>query len=301
MKMFITITMLGLVLMMNAAAAQTIYWERTEETVNTGKYFDQEHHEEYIREALAEITGKQPRPDTTREELAEIVLDELNKLPVYGQRQVAMLAPEIPYWVMRGYESLNPASLSHSRYLDGVVAGEFMPETDLGVLYTFWCIYDAEWFALSRNPAYKAWISAVLMEYPPLWQALRVADEEELHDGLVVPLQTRDEPYREIDHWINAYTKSEQAFAKPKVRDALVEELLQEAGNDADERFFAREAYGDIAATIPGLSERKFYLLAALGVEFSQEIYELEPETKQMLYFRDFFVSVFDYHREKGK
>jgi len=291
-------TMLLIIAASITAAAQQFTWEHKEDSSRDKVRFDQEHHEEYIRGVLHEMTGKMPRPDATREELAQITLDLLNKLRTYGERQTAMIEPEIPFWFLRGYESLNPRCVSNSRYFDGVVEGTQLPQSDIAVLYSFWCVYDAEWFSVSRDAEYKAWLSAVMVKYPPLWDALRVSSEEELHDGLVVPLQTPDEPYREIDNWINAYWKNVDAFAKPKVRDALVSELLEAAGVDADERFYDEEAYADAKSSLPGLTDRQFFLGAALALEFSQEIYRIDPETKQLLHFRDFFVEVFDYHRK---
>jgi len=118
--------------------------------------FDQEHHEEYVTDAIKELTGKVPRPDATRAELAAIVLALLDQLPAYGQKEVAMVAPPIPGWVLNGYSQLNPTCVSHSRYLDGVLDGTQVPEEDLGALYGFWCVYDAEWFSLARHADYKA-------------------------------------------------------------------------------------------------------------------------------------------------
>ena len=103
------------------------------------------------------------------------------------------------------------------------------------------------------------------------------------------------EPYREIDNWINNFTKHDEAFAKPKVRDALVQELTARGGLESDLRFFEDPAYAGPTPSGLGVSERHFYLLAALSVEYFQEIYELEPETKQLLHFRDYFVSTFRY------
>jgi hypothetical protein len=279
-----------------ALPAQQIIWERQETTTEGMTYFDQEHHEEYVLEAIAELTGQQPPADSTRTELARVTLRLLEELPEYGQKEVAMLRPPIPEWFIEGYLALNPTSVSHSRYLDGIAAGEIVPDAEIGALYAFWCVYDAEWFSLSRHADHKAWLSAVLLDFPPQWLALRGEAEASLHQRLVLPLQTPDEPYREIDNWINNFTKHEEAFAKPKVRDALVQELSARGGLESDVRFFEDPAYGGPTPAGLGVSERHFYLLAALSLEFFQEIYELEPGTKQLGHFRDYFVSTFRYH-----
>jgi len=260
--------------------------------------FDQEHSEDYVTDAIKELTGKVPRPDATRAELAAIVLELLEQLPTYGLKEVAMVQPPIPDWVLRGYSQLNPTCVSHSRYLDGVIDGTQVAERDLGALYGFWCVYDAEWFSLSRHADYKAWLSAVMLQYPPAWMALSGESEPSLHARLVVPRQTPDEPFREIDNWINNFTKHNEAFAKPKVRDALVQELTSHGGLESDERFFEDTAYGGPTPGDFGLSQHNFYLLAALSLEFFQEIYELEPTTKQLNHFRDYFISAFNYHAQ---
>ncbi|MBN2081608.1 hypothetical protein JW859_05290 [bacterium] len=275
------------------ASAQAFEWEPRDHNTNGQPYFDTEHHEEYIQDALRELTGKPPRPDATREELAEITLGLLNDLPEYGQKEVAMVQPPVANWLLAGYRVLNPTCVSHSRYLDAVADQELTGNSEIGALYAFWCTYDAEWFALSRHADYKAWLSAVLVHFPPQWQDLRGESAESLHDRLVVPLQTPDEPYREIDNWINNFAKNSETFIKPKVRDALVQELIDLAGLESDSRYFEDEAYEGLTPEGLGLSEREFYLLAALTLEFSQEIYELDPTTKQPYHFRQYFLHVF--------
>jgi hypothetical protein len=260
--------------------------------------FDQEHHEEYVTDAIKELTGKAPRPDATRAELAAIVLGLLDELPAYGEKQVAMVAPPIPGWVLDGYSQLNPTCVSHSRYLDGVLGGTQAAEEDLGALYGFWCVYDAEWFSLSRHADYKAWLSAVMLHYPPAWMALSGEMEQSLHTRLVAPRQTPDEPFRELDNWINNFVSHRVAFAKPKVRDALVQELTAHGGLEGDTRFFEDTAYAGPTPTDLGLSGRHFYLLAALSLEFFQEIYAAAPATKQLNHFRDYFISTFNYNAQ---
>lgn len=283
-----------------AALAQAFEWEGPiQRGYGERWFFDQEHHDEYVREALYELTGTAPRPDASRDELAGIVSDVLDTLPVYGQKEVAMVQPAIPQWFLAGYLALNPASVSHSRYLDGVAAGELAANADIGALYAFWCVYDAEWFSLSRHADHKAWLSAVLLGFPPQWGALKGESADSLHSRLVAPLMTPDEPYREIDNWINNFTRYDGAFAKPKVRDALVQELIMRGGLEGDVRYFDDSAYdGPVPADL-GLSERQFYLLAALSLEFFAELYEQQPATKQLFHFRDYFVNVFRFQLGK--
>jgi hypothetical protein len=289
---------LSVILVFEATAvnAQQFEWEGPLSPGYAGKpYFDQEHHDDYVLPAIGELTGSMPPASASRAELAQIVAGLLGDLPEYGQKEVAMVKPAIPEWFLSGYLSLNPTSVSHSRYLDSVAAHEMAANGEIGALYAFWCVYDAEWFSLSRHADYKAWLSAVLLQYPPKWQDLRGETSASLHDRLVAPLQTPDEPYREIDNWINNFTSNNEAFAKPKVRDALVQELVGQAGMEADTRFVMDAAYGGPTPDGLGLSVREFYLLAALSLEFFQELYELDPQDKQLLHFRDYFIDAY-YH-----
>jgi hypothetical protein len=257
-------------------------------------YFNQTHDESFAHAALEELSGQRPPADCSRETLAQAVLAELDKLPVYGLKSTPSIKPPIPEWFLQGYRAFQPTSVARSRYLDGVVSGTLPADADHAALYAFWCVYDAEWFSLSRKAPYKAWLSAVMLTYPPAWQRLRGESEDSLHSRLVAPLQTKDEPYREIDNWIKAFTREGDAFAKPKVRDALVDELLANAGLETDPRFFAEKAYSGPTPDSLQLSRRQFYLLAALTLEYYQEIYNAAPETKQPLYFRDYFLGVFN-------
>lgn len=285
-----------LVFTASAANAQPFEWEGPLSPGYAGKpYFDQEHHDEYVLPAIAELTGTMPSADATRAELAQVVGGLLDELPEYGQKEVAMIKPPLSDWFLNGYLSLNPTCVSHSRFLDSVAAHELAANSEIGALYAFWCVYDAEWFSLSRHADYKAWLSAVLLDFPPQWQALRGESAASLHDRLVIPLQTPDEPYREIDNWINNFTSNSEAFAKPKVRDALVQELVGQAGMEADTRFVMDPAYGGPAPAGLGLSVREFYLLAALSLEFFQELYEQDSQNKQLLHFRDYFIDAY-YH-----
>jgi hypothetical protein len=276
-----------------AQAAQTIIIKERTEWTEPMTTFNLEHDDDWAPAVLYELRGGRFGPDATPVELAQATLDLLNGLPTYGQKQTAEVRPAIPRWFLDGYTQLNPVNVAHSRYLDAVDSGALAPNGDIGALYAFWCAYDAEWFSLSMHADYKAWFSAVLLHYPPAWQRLRGESEWDLHGRLVAPLQTPDEPYREIDNWINNFVKHGEAFAKPKVRDALVEELLARAGLETDERFYDDPAYSGPTPSALGLSEREFFLMAALSLEYFQEIYVLEPTGKQILHFRDYFIQTY--------
>jgi len=275
------------------ARAQIVQWDHKEPGPNETTYFDSKHSEAFAYDVLQELTAERPPAGESREELAERTLALLTELPVYGQKETAELKPPIPQWLLDGYARFEPTSVQHSRYLDGVIAGRLEPWADIATLYTAWCAYDAEWFALSRHADYKAWLTALLLTYPPAWEQLDSESAASLHARLVVPLKTKDEPYREIDNWIDNFKKAEGAYIKPKARDALVEELLAKAGMDVDTRFIESPAYAGPAPSTMGLTARQFYLEAALVVEFHHEIYQLEPATRQLLWFRDYFLEMF--------
>jgi hypothetical protein len=286
-------TVLALPVMAAAAWADDIVPWSPNQRAEGRAYFDQEHDEDFAYQALAELSGKQLPSGSTRQAFAKAVLTELDKLPRYGQKETANIKPQIPQWFLDGYRRFEPTTVARSRYLNGVLAGTLPADADRAGLYAFWCVYDAEWFTLSRKADYKAWLSAVMLSYPPQWFELRSESAANLHARLVSSIQTKDEPFREIDNWINAFTKHSDAFAKPKVRDALVDELLAKGGLEADTRMFEDKAYSGPKPSSLGLSQQQFFLLAALVVEYYQEIYELTPATKQPLYFRDYFLGVF--------
>ena len=257
-------------------------------------YFDQEHDETYIWDVLEELSGHRPAAGATREQLAAATIDLLAELPAYGQKQTPAIEPAVPRWFMDGYLSFNPTSISHSRYLDAVWHGDYAVNPDIVALYTAWSTYDAEWFVLSRHADFKAWFTAMLLTFAPDWHRLSGEEEWALHNRLVVPLQTPDEPYREIDNWITNFTKVEGSFLKPKVRDALVQELLSEAGLETDIRYYDDAAYEGPTPGGLGLTDRQFYLLAALAVELHYEIYAQSTQ-KEILHFRDYFLSVYQH------
>lgn len=287
--------MLLLTLIAGLASAQDIVPWNGPAHVNPGDtaYFDQQHDESYAYDALELLSGTRLPDGSTREDFASEVLKALDALRPYGQKSTANIRPEIPNWLTDGYSLLQPAVVAKSRYLNGVLGGTLAPDADLGALYAFYCVYDAEWFSVSRNAAYRTWLSALLTTYPPEWQRLRPQSEWDMHGRLVTPLQTKDEPYREIDNWIGVFVKEPKAFAKPKVRDALIEELIWRGGMDADKRFIAAKAY-DGATPELGLTPKQFYLLAGLSLEYAQEIYALDPANQQILHVRDYFLERFN-------
>ncbi len=290
----LTLTLLALPLLASVAWADDIVrWSPHNRTAGRA-YFDQEHDEGFAYQALAELSGTKLPQGSTRRDFAQAVQAELDQLPRYGQKETANIKPPIPAWFLDGYRRFEPTTVAHSRYLDGVLSGTLPADPDRAGLYAFWCVYDAEWFALSRQADYKAWLSAVLLSYPPQWFELRSESATNLHARLVTTIQTKDEQFREIDNWINAFTKLDDAFAKPKVRDALVDELLAQGGLEADTRMFEDQAYSGPTPGSLGLSQRQFFLLSALVMEYYQELYELSPGTKQPLYFRDYFLGVFN-------
>jgi hypothetical protein len=299
---------LALLVSTPAQAEDKVKFERNTDKPGQEQNYIQynKHSYSFVWDALEELSGQRPAAAASRSELAALTLGYLDSLPKYGQRETASIKPPMPDWFLRGYSRFQPATVSKSRYINGVLDGSLAQDQDLAALYTFWCLYDAEWFNVSRQPDYKAWLSAVALSFPPDWIDLRERGESEsaLHLRLTVPLQTKDEPYREIDNWIKAFTKLNSdrenpdgeggAFAKPKVRSGLVAELLDNAGMSADERLSEKNAYRQAPPGAVGLSDREFFLAAALSVEFFQEIYEANPRTKQTGWFRDYFVSAFN-------
>ena len=259
------------------------------ETIITFNKYD----DSFAWDALEALSGERPAEDSSRSQMGALTLELLNTLETYGQRETAELRPPIPQWFLDGYNSFHPANLQRSRYLTGVEAGTYPPHADIAALYAHWCAYDAEWFGVVRNPDYKAWLSAVLLTYAPTWPKLKGEATADLHDRLVTPLQTRDEPLRELDNWIENFSDSEEAFVKPLVLSALSGELVERGGLNADGRFVDGSAYDAPAPSHLGLSDEHFALLGALTITYFREIYELEPTTKQPLYFRDYFLERF--------
>jgi hypothetical protein len=263
-------------------------------------YFDQKHNDAWAADALKEVSGSAAPAGATPAQMAALVQAQLDKLPAYGEKGVAMVQPIAP-WFLDGYRRYNGGTVQRSRYFNGVLDGSLEPEADIAALYAYWSLYDAEWFSLSRTPGFKAWLSAVALTYPPDWLRLQGESQGALHSRLVTPLQTKDEPYREIDNWISSFKRQDNvgghgqlgAFIKPKVRDALVQELLASAGWESDPRFYEQPSYSGGAPQRVGLSDRQFFLLGALTLEYFQEIYAASPQTKQPLFFRDYFVEAF--------
>jgi hypothetical protein len=287
--------------------------QHTREVAPGEVYFDQHHNDKWAADALKQLGVDAPK-DATPGQLAELTYAQLEKLPAFGEKSTAVLKAAYPDWFIAGYLHYQGASVQRSRFLNWISAYEHegdhsgepaLPDaravSDIAALYAYWSLYDAEWFSLSRTPGFKAWLSAVALTYPPQWTALQSESESELHARLVTPLQTPDEPYREIDNWISSFKNQSNvgghgelgAFIKPKVRDALVQELLASGGMETDARFYEQRAYRSAEPNRTGLSEQQFFLLGALTLEYFQEIYAAHPDTKQPLHFREFFVSSF--------
>jgi hypothetical protein len=300
---------------------ETIIFKRTDSDAPR-KYFDQDYDPDWAFDALAEL-GQRPAARASRTQLAAEVSKLLDAMPAYGQKQTAAggntmtewtasvfgdqagkgasrVRGAIPDWFLDGYSRYRGGTLARSRYLDYVLDGTETADADLAALYSNWSAYDAEWFSASRKPGFKAWLSAVILSDAPRWTELRQEGGVRLHDRLVTPRQTKDEPWREIDNWINNLTQPtadagpSSAFLKPKVREALVQELLAAAGQESDDRFYAERAY-KLEPQVPYLAknEREFFLLAALTLEYFQELYAANPGTQQPLHFRDYFVENF--------
>lgn len=288
----------------SARAEDIVDWKPGEHP-KSGKgsvIFRNEHDESFIWNALEELSGQRPAAKASRSELADAVLAELDKLPKYGQRSTANMQGPVPEWVTDAYSQLGTSTLPSSRYMKYYTSGqhpEFFGDDDLvrqtSGLYGFFCMYDAEWFSVARIPAYKAWLSALALTYTPHWAEFKGQGDKALHSRLVTPIQTKDEPWREIDNWITAFTRPELdgepvVFVKPLVRSAMVAELLDNAGMEADPRFLEERAYTNSAPDLPGLDERQADLLAALTLELCQEIYEQDSTTRQPLWVRDWLL-----------
>jgi hypothetical protein len=297
------------------AAEDHVEWSPlTKQALDPGdkRYFDLEYKARWADEVLAELGAAAPGETSTRGDYARAALGVLEaKLPSTN-RMAAQARPAVPGWLLEGYSRFQPRAVARSRWLSDLIAGmQGQPQVnplvradaDIAALYAYWCMYDAEWFNASRNAGFKAWLSALQLSYPTAWQRLSREDQAELHSRLVLPLQTKDEAYREIDNWIEALQRNAGGFTKPLVRRALVEELLQRGGyNPPDEngrvrpidpRLFEDPAYKAGAPSGLGMTDREFFLLAALSVEFSGELNLLQPDLPQLRPFADYFVAAF--------
>lgn len=278
------------------------------------RYFDMAYNEAWAREVLAELGGA-VAPGASRGDFARAVNAALTA-ELGTPRQVALADAPLPSWVLDGYRRFEPRTVARSRWMNDVharlngqtpVNAKVQVERDIVALYTYYCMYDAEWFNASRNGAFKAWLTALQLTYPGDWQRLNRESKQQLHDRLVAPLQTKDEAYREIDNWITALKNNEGGFTKPLVRRALVEELLQRGGynppgrdgkpKEMDPRLFEDPAYRAGAPAGLGLSDREFFLLAALCVEFSGELHLLGPQSSNLKVFADYFTTAFEQAR----
>jgi hypothetical protein len=290
----------------------------TKQTLGPGdvRYFNMSYSDAWAGDALRQLGATPPGPGATRGDYAKAVYQVLQDKVPATSRSVARAEPPVPDWLVAGYMKYEPATVAKSRWLNDVVAGlngqaqvnpKVKPDADLAALYAYWCIYDAEWFNAARKPDYKAWLTALQLTYPADWQRLDGESKEQLHSRLAVPLQTKDEPYREIDNWATALKNNHGDFAKPLVRRSLVAELLQRGGvsipgpdgqpQPVDQRLFQDPAYKGAVPAGLGLSDQDFFVLAALCVEFSGELNTLSPRLQQLKPFAQYFIDAFE--REK--
>jgi len=300
------------------ADGEQIKWgPLTKEALGPGdtRYFDMAYNATWADDALRQLGAAPPPKGASRGDYAAVVTRLLkDKIP--ASKQAARMPAPVPTWLIDGYQKFQPATVAKSRWLNDVIAGmssqpqvnpKVKPDADIAGLYAYWCMYDAEWFNAARKPSYKAWLTAVQLSYTAEWALLNHQDKADLHARLVAPLQTKDEPYREIDNWIGALKTNNGGFAKPLVRRSLVEELLQRGGlalpgadgkpREVDQRLFTDPAYkGEVPAGL-GLSDKDFFVLAALSVEFSGEINQIEAGLPQLDPFAKYFIDAFE--REK--
>lgn len=298
-----------------AQAADIVDWQPLTKTpLGPGdrRYFDMAYNEGWARDVLAELGANDPGRFPSRGDHARVLRETLAE-KLGTTRAVALAQPPAPQWLIDGYDSFQPRSVARSRWMDDVISGaggraqvnpKVKAERDIAALFAYYCIYDAEWFNASRSGAFKAWLTALQLSYPADWQRLDRESKDALHRRLVAPLQTPDEPYREIDNWITALKNNDAGFAKPLVRRALVEELLMRGGysppgrdgkpKELDPRLFEDPAYKAGAPAGLGLSDREFFLLAALCTEFAGELHMLDPDMPQLKPFADYFISAFE-------
>lgn len=302
-----------------AGDGSDIQWQPlTKQALGRGdtRYFDMAYNATWAGDALRQLGATPPGAGASRGDYAKAVWQVLQDKVPATNRTAALAEPPVPGWLLEGYNQFQPATVAKSRWMNDVFAGatnqpqvnpKVQPDADLAALYAYWCMYDAEWFNAARKPGYKAWLTAVQLTYPAAWQRLNREGKAALHARLVGPLQTKDEPYREIDNWATALENNAGDFAKPLVRRSLVEELLQRgglslAGADGkpraiDQRLFADPAYKGAVPGGLGLSDQDFFVLAALSVEFSGELNQLQPDPPQLKPFAQYFIDAFK--REK--
>jgi hypothetical protein len=280
------------------------------------RYFDMQYDGSWANEVLVSLGAASPGTSAPRGEYAQAVTKLLRSRISSMDRSVALAQPPVPGWLIEGYSAFQPRTVAKSRWMNDLLAGmngqpqanpKVKADRDIAALYAYYCMYDAEWFNASRKASYKAWLTAVQLSYPAQWQRLNREDKTGLHDRLVVPLQTKDEPYREIDNWITALKNNDGGFAKPLVRRSLVEELLQRGGYNppaadgkapvVDARLMEDPAYKGAVPSSLGLSDKEFFLLAALATEFAGELNMVEPDMPQLRPFAQYFIDAFE--REK--
>ncbi|MCB1221480.1 MAG: hypothetical protein H7A35_04580 [Planctomycetales bacterium] len=254
-------------------------------------YFDQKHDASWVAPALGRLSGQAMGDSVSNGEAIAMIQAQLASLPEVAVMQNKMAELPIPQWYLTGYRDNQPTKLAKSRYMNGVLDGSLEMEPDIAALYGFWCCYDAEWFVLSSDPELRAWLGAVMLSYADDWQRLDSESAESLHNRLVKPIQTKDEPYREIDNWIHAFKSTDGVFLKPKVRDVLVQEFVYQSGMQSDERYFSQRGWDSFELPGPvGISKEDFMLMTALVLEFAPQL-AADPATPQQIgWFREFLV-----------
>ncbi|MCB1186640.1 hypothetical protein KDL29_05670 [bacterium] len=254
-------------------------------------YFDQKHDASWVAPALERLSGQAIGDSVSNGEAIGMIQAQLSALPEVAVMSNMMAELPIPQWYLDGYRDNQPTRLAKSRYMNGVIDGSLKMEPDIAALYGFWCCYDAEWFVLSSDPELRAWLGAVMLTYADDWKRLDSESADELHNRLVKPLQTKDEPYREIDNWIHAFKSTDGVFLKPKVRDVLVQEFIHQAGMQSDERYFSKQGWDSFELPgAVGISKSDFMLMTALVLEFAPQLAADPATPEQIGWFREFLI-----------
>ncbi|MEZ5336704.1 MAG: hypothetical protein R3F46_00435 [bacterium] len=254
-------------------------------------YFDQVHDASWVAPALERLSGQTLGSEISNGQAIALIQAELASLPEVAVKQNRMAELPIPQWFSQGYSTNQPTRLAKSRYMNGVLDGSLQMQPDIAALYGFWCCYDAEWFVLSSKPELRAWLGAVMLSYADDWQRLDSESAEALHARLVTPIQTKDEPYREIDNWIHAFKSTDGVFLKPKVRDVLVQEFVHQSGMESDTRYFSEQGWDSFELPGPvGLEKDDFMLLTALVLEFAPQLAADPATPEQIGWVREFLI-----------
>jgi hypothetical protein len=185
----------------SARASDIADWSPfTQQKLSPGdsRYFDMAYSESWAAEVLEELGGGMVTTKATRGEYA-MRLRELLAEQLGVTRSVALARPPVPQWLMDGYLVFQPRTVAGSRWMDDVNAWQgqlkqsnpkVRPDAEIAALFSYYSMFDAEWFNASRNGAYKAWLTALQLSYPADWQRLNRESKAELEQRLVAPLRT---------------------------------------------------------------------------------------------------------------